>query len=322
MGYDETTDSNRNFFIAILVTTTVLTLPALAGRFGWLQSFVPLPIFYYLVAFGEQQGRKVIISAIVAAGIVALATGIMQHLIFSYMLLPVGFLLAHEAYNRESVTATAVKSVILLCLLWLIFGVLYATIKQSNPYTEALTAIDQDIVATYETLKEQYKDLPFDTKQELKSALERLRHLVPKIMPALIGIMILVTIWLNIIFGQLLLAKKKQAVPSWGRLRNWRLPDWLIWGAISAGLLTVQPFDKGQTIGLNLLLLFGTVYFFQGVAVFGSQLAKWSPPPLARIIIYVLMVLLQIYSILLLIILGVAEVWTNTRKVEKNNEVN
>jgi uncharacterized protein YybS (DUF2232 family) len=310
------------FFVGILITTAVISIPSFAGKFGWLQSFVPLPVFYYLTILGEQQGRKLIAIATLVAAIIAAITGTIQILFYSCMLIPLGFFLANSARKKESLNITAFKGVLYLAVIWLLYGFVHASITQSNPYNDTLAELDKDIVATFETIEQQYKDLPFDTKRELKAAFERLRLLIPKILPALLAIIVLSTVWLNLVIGQQLLKKTDKRLSLWGNIREWCLPDGLIWGAILAGIFSALPFAPLNTVGVNLLLVFGTCYFFQGMSVFATLLAKWSTPPGIRVFIYLLLLLIQVYAITLIMILGVADIWMDLRKVEKKERVN
>lgn len=323
MGFDGSEYVNRNSILfGIIVTTVIMLLPTVTGRVGWLQSFVPLPIFYYLVSEGEQKGRKIIGTAALLAAFVAAVTSTLSVLIFSFMLAPLGFLLAHEVRDKSTLNVTAAKSLLLLTAILLLTGFFVSAVNNSNPYTEILADIDLQISATYEIIEKQYGDLPFETKKELESAFQKLRGMIPKILPSLLLTMVVSTIWLNIVAGHTLLRKKSETLSPWGNLRDWRLPDWLIWGAILAGLCIVLPFNAMNIIGMNLLIFFGTFYFLQGMAVFSSLLFKWSVPPPARMAIFLLLILVQVYAIMLLIILGVADTWIDLRRVEKNDAVN
>lgn len=313
---------NKKLLFGIIITTAIMIVPAFSEGFGWLQGLVPLPIFYFLVTLGEKQGRILFGISAMAAAVIALATGTIQILFYSFMLAPLGFLLAQAVFKRETITKIGIKGIALLATIWIIFGVTYTVIKQSNPYTDALDDINKEITVTYQTIENQYKDLPLETKQELNTAFERLQNLIPKIMPSLLALMILTTVWLNLFIGHLLLKKKNPELTPWENFREWRLPDILIWGAIASGFFLILPITWLKIVGLNLLIIYGTLYFFQGLSVLASLLEKWSVPSPARVAIYFFLLLVLVYAVVFVIILGVADIWTDLRKVEKKEEVN
>ena len=312
-------DDNRKYIYPVVITTAILILPALSGHLGWLQSFVPLPIFYYLTVFGEKTGGRIFVTASLVAGGLGLATGTLHILLYSFLLAPLGFLLAHGMRERQDLTRTAFRGTILLAVLWVLFAIFYGTVKGSNPYQEIVAGVDAELVATNEVLQRQYSDLPLDTKAELEATLLRVRQLMPRIVPGLLGIMLLTTVWLNVALGQHLLVRRDQRPTPWGNLREWRLPEGLIWGAIGAGFMMLVPLEPVSNTGLNLLLVFATLYFFQGLAVIADQLARWRTPQPVRVIIYVLLLFLQLYGLVLVTGLGVADIWRR-KKTEQQDD--
>jgi uncharacterized protein YybS (DUF2232 family) len=64
-------------------------------------------------------------------------------------------------------------------------------------------------------------------------------------------------------------------------------------------------------VGLNLILLVGILYFFQGLSVITALLARWKAP--LWILIFTL-VFFQVYGIIFLAVLGLADVWVDFRK--------
>ena len=72
--------------------------------------------------------------------------------------------------------------------------------------------------------------------------------------------------------------------------------------------------------GLSLLIVSGLLYFFQGLAVFVHFVDRWKIPVYLKVAIYGILIL-QSYGLLLLSILGIADVWIDFRKRQnKNNE--
>jgi uncharacterized protein YybS (DUF2232 family) len=61
------------------------------------------------------------------------------------------------------------------------------------------------------------------------------------------------------------------------------------------------------------LQITGTLYFFQGLAVFVALLERWRTPTFLRVLLYVVFIL-QSYGMLMLTILGLSDVWFNFRR--------
>jgi len=310
-----------HFIIGIIITAAVITLPSLNEGFGWLQSLVPLPVFYYLRLEGEKRGNFLISLAVVLSALIGAFTGRLQIILYSYMLLPLGFLFAHASRRNESVTSTAIKGVILFIVLWLIYGLYYSAVNHSNPYGDALAEFDKSISDAYATFDKQYGATSVEMSKELHTAYKQLRLFIPRIFPALLGMTILSTVWLNIFLGHVLLKKKGEGLSPWKDLSGWRLPEWLIWGAILAGFCMLLPWQPVKTLCLNILLTYGLLYFIQGLTVFAGMLSKWKVPRLVRLIMYIFLALFQVYSILFLIVLGVSDIWTSARFLEKKEDL-
>ncbi len=110
--------------------------------------------------------------------------------------------------------------------------------------------------------------------------------------------------------------------PPWGEYSTWKLPEQLVWAPIIGVALLLISSGVLQRAGGWLTLVAGLLYFFQGLAVVVALLARWKVPVFVRIILYFVL-LIQSYSLILLAILGLSDVWLNMRQTSKeryNNE--
>lgn len=299
----------------IAITAAIFCLPSLISDLSWLHGFVPLPVFYYLIRFGQKQGTTLVSTALLIAGGISAAFGALSVLLFSLTLLPLGFVLAKSAVRHETVNQAGLKGVLYLIVTWAVLGALYATISGTNPYAETITSLDKGLETTY-SLYSESAEVPVETLREIESAFTRLRLFIARIFPALLLISILVTVWLNMLFGRLLLAKKSPALAPWEEFKAWKLPEPLVWMFILAVIQILLPVQSINSLGLNGAFVLGALYFFQGLAVLSSLLAKWAVPQPFKILIYVL-VLIQVYGIILLSLIGLADVWADFRKTRQ-----
>jgi uncharacterized protein YybS (DUF2232 family) len=96
-------------------------------------------------------------------------------------------------------------------------------------------------------------------------------------------------------------------LPAIAPFGSWRWNEWLVWGFIVA--LALQLF-KASPIALNLLVIFSFLYFIQGLSVVSFLLTQAKMWTLARIMIYLLLIL----QWPLLVIFGLSDIWVDFRK--------
>jgi uncharacterized protein YybS (DUF2232 family) len=160
--------------------------------------------------------------------------------------------------------------------------------------------------------------LDFITYQTLFT-IELLKSIIPKVLPAILVSAVLTITWLNLVLGVWLLKKRNNNLISWPDYSRWKLPDSLVWPVIFSGIaifLLPSPLD---IIGINLLIICATVYFFQGLAIVAGLLNRWTVPMWIRICIYAL-IFIQTYGIIILSFVGLADTWADFRKLNKLQE--
>lgn len=302
-------DTGQVMLPGILATAAVFSIPLIRPEFGWLHSLMPLPVFYYLILFGSRQGIIVITRAMLIAGGFAILFGSISSLIFSFTLLPAGFILAQAGFKKESPVRAGFQATTATLAIWLLFSLFYSVITQTNLATEILNNLDQVITRTQEAYKNSGQ-LPAETGQEIEAAFKEMRQILPQILPALLAMTVISTIWLNLLLGHVLLRKKTATGYPWPAYQEWRLPEYLVWGVIGAITAMILPVHLFNIIGTNLGIIMILLYFYQGLAVFSGLLEKWLVPTPLRIILYGL-ILVQVFSILLLALLGLTDIWIN-----------
>jgi uncharacterized protein YybS (DUF2232 family) len=98
-----------------------------------------------------------------------------------------------------------------------------------------------------------------------------------------------------------------------GALRSWGLSYPWVWVTIFGGVLVVLPGGILGLIGINLLIVMGTLHLLQGIGVISTLFHERGVPPFIRGIFYVLLCFQQVI-LLGVIILGLFDVWFNFRK--------
>jgi len=164
------------------------------------------------------------------------------------------------------------------------------------------------MAATY-----QNKNLAPDMAREIERAINQARIKIPAIFPAILTISALLVGWLNIVIGNRLIRKAGLAT-AWPPYLYWRLPANLVWLLIAATAGLIIFSGALGTIFLNMLLVIVSIYVMQGLAVMQAMFKRWSVPKMARVFIYAI-ILLQTFSVLLLAVLGVMDVWKDLGKI-------
>ena len=306
---------------AIAVTALVFTVPAAFAGLEWLHCLMPLPAYYFLSVYGQRQGAIIVAWALGIAGGLTFWAGTLPGLLFSLTLLPVGFILARADRENESAQRAGIQSVVYLVLVWLVTGWLIGMTTQSNPYLDLRQSLDKGFEATFALYRDSGR-FPAGDLEEIKAFITQLREQVARLFPALLLTSIISTVWLNIVAGQWLLKKRESSPTNREDLKNWRLPELLVWPVIMTGIALLVPDEKLNTLGLNVGLVLLVLYLSQGLAIVSSLMQKWSLPLAVRVITYSLL-FLQIYGIGFVALLGLTDVWVDFRKqrLEKDKDV-
>ena len=297
----------------LLIITAILALPMLSRELIWFHSLVPLPIFYYTTRLGQRQGGLLVGAALLLAGSLAMIIGQLPALFFAMTLVPVGMLLARGVINNETPNRTGLTAVIALGSFWLLAGLLYAVRYEANPYQDILQGLEQGFQHTLAYYRDK-AEFPPETLKELAATVEMLRRFFAKAFPALLASSIISTVWCNMLAGHWLLKRHQPERTTWPDFKQWRLPEPMVWLVVLSGLLLVLDQQPLATIGLNLGYVLGMLYFMQGLAIASHTLARWQTPRLFRGIIYLLL-MLQLYGLIMLAMIGLADTWFDLRKV-------
>lgn len=158
--------------------------------------------------------------------------------------------------------------------------------------------------------------------ESITAVKERLPEAIAAIillLPALLFIGIALIVFINLV---LLLWRFPERRPGWlslDSLRHWKAPEYLVWGLIVCGFgMFVPGLEWLRVIAANLLLIIGSCYFAQGLAVIAFFFHKNKVPRFLRGVTYVLIVFQQIFT-LLVVGLGLFDLWGDFRRLSKDN---
>ncbi len=251
-----------------------------------------MAIAYRLAVHDHNRGRSIVIQALVLVAVVALFTGAMTVFFIGLAMVLLGFILAWAMRRGDSLTMAGIKGSGYLAGLWLVLWALTGP-GEISPTQALLASIDHSLSAAW-------------GQEENAATLEYMRRFIARAWPAFLAISLISLVWLNIAASHWLLRKKSPGLSPWPELKQWRLPDYLVAVvALALGFLLLG-FEPLATVGLNGMLILGMLYFMQGLAIMSHLLAYWQLPTWLRVICYAL-VLIQGYGLILLALLGLAD---------------
>ncbi len=290
----------------------LFALPVLhPGFFGWVNGLLAIPVCTILLIHGSVTGASVMRAALILVGILALVLQRLDIYLFSLTAVPLGLTLFLSARNQEGAAYSGGKGVAVLTLSWFLFWAGFGVLTDSNPYATLLQALDLGFQQTLEIYSSKEAGLTPEVVYGLQTITTTLRNTIPRLMPGIITTAVIGTVWLNMVMINRLFSKIGAA--PWGSYADWVLPEHLVWLPIAATITLLVGEGQIADWGGCLLLATGVLYFFQGLAVLLTLLTRWRVPTFARFLLYGMLVI-QSYSLPVLAILGLSDVWFNLRR--------
>jgi uncharacterized protein YybS (DUF2232 family) len=139
--------------------------------------------------------------------------------------------------------------------------------------------------------------------------------IIAQLTPAFLVINSTLVVLLNYLLSQNLgspLASEDRRPP----LTSWEAPGWLVFVLIGAGFLVLIPNRVVQMTGVNVLLVCGLLYFFQGLAILTFNFKRFQVPRIFRWLAYFLLVMLK-PAMLLVILMGLIDLWLDFRRLHR-----
>lgn len=292
-----------------------MILPALERTlFGWMQLAIPLVSFCVFARYGEYTGKRFILTAAGLAALVFLLLGRFESILVYGILLLTGYILHLSAQRHESVSRSGLKAALAMSLGWGGVLWLFSLAASVSPYASLLQSFE---VGINEALL--YYRASDAVSAEAMVVIEKIFHqmlmVVPLIMPAMLGSVVLFTIWVTMVSGNTVLQRLMGTMP-WPPYRLWQLPDNLIWLFIAVTVMALLPLGGLQIIALNGLLLLAMIYCFQGLAIAVFYMDKWKMPIFIRAFFYVFLIL-QSFGTAIFFLLGLIDIWLDLRRLKK-----
>jgi len=273
--------------------------------------FIPLPTLFYRSKLGRKTGALIPVLTIIL--MMVFLGGISIDTLFFFELLLLGFILSELFELDLSVEKTmlyASSAVLLTAIVCLLF--------YSQAFNTGIIAlVSEYVVKNLELTLMLYENMGVSEEniQMISGSLENIQYVLIRIIPAIVVASTFFVSWTCLLIAKPMLRSKELFYPAFGSLNLWKAPDILIWGLIGSGFALFLPHKTLKIIGLNVLLILMTIYFFQGIGIVSFYFEKKQFSRMLRFFLYSLIALQQIL-LLLVIGLGIFDMWLNFRKLE------
>ncbi len=310
------TDIAKGVGISLVLFSLAVMMPLIGFFFSLL---MPLPILFYRIKLGRKAGLLIAGCALAIMAIIAGSMGL--DILFFGELLLLGFCLS-ELFERHLTVEKTIGyscAVVLGAALTALF--LYSLTVPEN----IIELVSAYVAKNLELSLKLYEGMGVSesTITTISNSLDKLHYVLVRMLPSLATISLIFIAWSNLLLSRPLLASRSLPQPQFGNLKQWRAPENLIWLLIGCGggLIGLPSGSIPWLVSINGLLILMIIYFFQGIAIVAFFLESKNAPRTIRVLIYSLIGLQQLF-LLLVIAMGIFDLWVDFRKLMKKNDRN
>lgn len=309
-------DISKDILSGTTITTLLFAVSVYMPIIGFISAlFIPLPTLFYRLKHGRKRGAVIPVLTIFI--MIVVLDGISIDILFFFELLLLGFILG-ELFELD----LSVEKTMLYSSGFVVFtGTVCLFIYSQASNTGIIALVSEYVAKNLELTLSLYEDMGVSPKniQTISASLENIRYVLVRIIPAFVVVSTFFVSWSCLLIAKPMLKNKQLFYPDFGSLSLWKAPESLVWGVIGSGFMLILPLNTFKLIGLNVLLVLMTIYFFQGIAIVSYYFEKKQFPRILRFFLYCLIALQQI--ILLLVIgIGFFDMWLNFRKLEMKKD--
>jgi uncharacterized protein YybS (DUF2232 family) len=304
-----------NFFTDIAVSSLAFlaaSLIPLLGAFFFI--LTPLPIIYYYSKTGRIQGFAIFLISLFLVASVLTFSGSIANLPFLFITGFLGLFLSEIFRRNYSIERTVVYPVTAILMLWCSFIVLQSLSAGEEPWHLVEDYIGRNIQESIQFYAQ--LDIPAEQIDLLKDNFKQITNFLANIFPSLVLVSASFIVWLNILAAREIFQRTGMWYPDFGDLSRWKAPEGLIWLLIAAGGMLLVPVSLARIVSLNLVIVCLFAYLLQGLSIISFLFKTKNVHRSFRILCYFL-IFVQQYIILLLVAVGVFDLWVDFRKFIK-----
>jgi uncharacterized protein YybS (DUF2232 family) len=294
----------------LLLYYTSIQIPILGLLLG---ALMPLPTIMTIRRAGWLPGLLLVAAGVGMMFYVEHFSGIKAEVLPFLHMAVIGFVMSFFIWRRYRLEVIVGGTVVLVVALQ-VLTFLFLAWQQGVTPLAYLQRIISEVWTLFSQLVEKEPMLQQEIQFSKVNAAEFTR-IIAQLAPALLLINTTLVVLLNFLLSRRLVGPRgceDGKLP----LSSWEAPGWLVFVLIGAGFLILVPYQVVQIVGVNVLLVCGLFYFFQGLAILAFNFRRFHVPQFFRWIAYLLLVLIK--SIMLLVILmGLIDLWLDFRQLHR-----
>jgi uncharacterized protein YybS (DUF2232 family) len=304
--------AGKEFFFQVLLTVALflsISFVPVAGFFAGV--LTPSPISLAVIRRGFPGAWAVAGCAALAGSIILYLLEMRGNIPYLVALIGMGIVMGY-GFRRQWSTE---KIVGLSSLFVIGMACLFAVLAFVETKGEMVRLIEQDLRDAISVTLKQLGVSSVENSEVENNLLESV-PLVVRIIPGVLVSCAVGISWLNMLIARRYCRAATAGMCVFERLTLWKTPEFLVWFVIAGGLMVLLPVGDLKLPGINLLIVMGTLYFFQGFAIVAFYFERWKMPLFVKGFIYAVLFLQQFASVIVAA-LGLFDVWFDFRKVVK-----
>lgn len=307
----------REFAVGIAATliffTSVLLIPMMGIFVG---VFTPLPTLLSFYRYGPPLGLLVPGGALLGGWALFSYLNITQSMPYLMELLLLGLMLAAGMRRKWPLE----KTIGAAGLLVFVTGAMIFLQAHSATGGGIFASLEEGLRRTIEVTLQQYAGITPEARL-LEESLAGVVPVIVRILPGASLASAFVMAWLNLLMAKRFCEVRDIPLPPWGKWIKWKASELLVWVVIVTGFALLLPSQSVKMVALNLLIILGTIYLFQGLAIISFYFERWKLPKMLRAVFYGFL-LLQQFASLGAVLLGLFDVWFDFRRLSKESPSN
>ncbi len=295
-------------FLSALFFFASVFVPLLGSFLGIL---APIPIMVLCLRKGWVQGG---LATLVAALFVGVALKPVVSLYFLVQFGMLGLIASALIKRRFSFgSLMLISSLTVAAGFFLLIGAHAVAAHQG-----VFDVLKKPLQANIQAVLNAYPGLSGENARETAQMFRKMVSLLIDLVPALIIIGSWMILLIDLYFiDRFRLIPGQQVLKSYD-LNTWKAPEHFIWFVIIPGFAVFLLHGTLRVIGINILIIALTAYFFQGLCIINSYFVKKNLPPFLKFLFYFLMFILQVVAIMV-VLLGLLDMWFNFRKLSQES---
>lgn len=300
----------REIALGIALTLLCFMSAMLIPVLGFLAGiFTPLPTLLTFYRLGTPLGLWIPAGAFALGSVLLSALGLTASIPYLMEMVVFGMLLGtgmRQNWSSEKTIGTS-------SLIVFAAGAMAFWMTNGGPEGTLVAQVEKELEATMAAVLDQYTGTSVD-RELINRSLQQIIPILVRLMPGFSLATSLLIAWLNVLVARRYFRTHRVVPPDWPEWSRWKAPEKLVWAVIGAGFSLLMVDGGMRIVSLNILIVLGTVYLLQGLAIVAYYADKWKIPKFLRALIYGFL-LLQQFATLGAILMGFFDMWFDFRRI-------